>query len=81
MGEIPQSNALSEASVSSISELLSRDPSTLTREQRDRAVQALREQRARFEAGERARPAKSADGKAKAAKLPAGPIKSEGFDW
>lgn len=63
-GEIPQTQALAEASPDSISYLLSKDPFELTRKDRDQAVLALREQRKRWEAaeaaGEHSRPRKGA---------------------
>lgn len=51
-GQLPQSTALAEARVDSISELLSRDPEGHTRQDRDRVVKELREQRARWEASQ-----------------------------
>lgn len=67
MSEIPQSTALKEASESdSLAEVMSRDPEGLSRQDRDRIVTALREQRARVAAAEAAgtklpRAAKAAD--------------------
>jgi len=53
MGEIPQSTALTEASLEdSFTELYSRDPERLTRADRDRIVRGLREQRERLAAAE-----------------------------
>lgn len=51
-GEIPQSQALAEASTDSLSELFSRDPEGLSRQDRNAIVAALRAQRARVEAAE-----------------------------
>lgn len=53
-GETPQSKALAEAKPDSLAELWSRDPEGYTRQDRDRTVAALREQRKRFEAAEAA---------------------------
>lgn len=50
--QIPQSQALVEAGVESLSDLMSRNRETHTREDRDRIRAALREQRARWEATE-----------------------------
>jgi hypothetical protein len=47
-GEIPQSNALSEASAESLGELLTRDPFGFTRQDRDRVVADLRVMRAKW---------------------------------
>lgn len=49
-GQIPQSNALSEADPLSLSELMSRDPEGLSAQDRGRIISALREDRARREA-------------------------------
>lgn len=47
--EIPQSNALKEASEGdSLAEVMSRDPEGLSRQDRDRIIEALRAQRARI---------------------------------
>lgn len=66
-GEIPQSNALAEASPDSLAELLSRDPFKFTSQDRGRIVAALRDQRAKWEAAEKAEGFKP-----KATKAPAG---------
>lgn len=55
-GIIPQSNALAEADSSSIAEMLSRDPEGYTRQDRDKIVLIMREQRARWEAADAAEP-------------------------
>ncbi len=73
MAEIPQSPALREASEGdSLAEVMSRDPEGLSRQDRDRIITALREQRARIAAAEAAglkpKTAKSAD------KVPLGKI-------
>lgn len=47
--ELPQSNALAEASPDSLSLLLSKDPEEMTRSDRTRVVEALRAQRARWQ--------------------------------
>lgn len=52
VGEIPQSQALSEASADSLTELLSRDPFKFSSKDRERIVAALREQRAAWEKAE-----------------------------
>lgn len=65
--EIPQSSALKEASEGdSLAEVMSRDPEGLSRQDRDRIIEALRAQRARIAAAEAAgikvpRAAKSAE--------------------
>jgi len=46
--QVPQSNALKEASVDSLAELLSRDPEGYSRQDLDRVIAAMREQRARM---------------------------------
>lgn len=51
-GEIPQSDALAEASPQSLLDLLSKDPFKFTRVDRDLAVAALRAQRAKWELAE-----------------------------
>lgn len=63
----PQSTALSEASASSLSDLLAKDPFKFTQQDRGRIVAALREQRAKWEAAELA-----GGSKPKAAKAPSG---------
>ena len=62
MSEITQSNALAEATTDSLSELFSRDPEGLHRQDRDRIVEALRAQRARMEATAAAGPKPRATG-------------------
>ncbi len=65
--EIPQSDALKEATEGdSLAEVMSRDPEGLSRQDRDRIIEALRAQRARIAAAEAAgikvpRAAKTAD--------------------
>jgi len=54
MGDIPQSNALAEASPDSLSELLSRDPMGFQKQDRQAIVAALRAQRVKWEAAEAA---------------------------
>lgn len=55
MAEIPQSTALREASESdSLAEVMSRDPEGLSRQDRNRIIEALRAQRARIAAAEAA---------------------------
>ncbi len=70
-GVIPTSSALAEAKPESISEFLSRDPKTLSPEERKQMVARLREQRHRWElaeaAGEHSR-AKKAPGESRTAK-------------
>lgn len=51
-GQIPQSQALTEASEQSLAELFSRDPEGYQRQDRRQLVAALREHRARLEAAE-----------------------------
>jgi hypothetical protein len=52
-GEIPQSTALAEASLEdSFTELFSRDPEKQSRQDRDKIVAGLREQRERLAAAE-----------------------------
>lgn len=66
-GEIPQSDALKEASEGdSLAEVMSRDPEGLSRQDRDRIIEALRAQRARIAQAEASgtkvpRAAKAAD--------------------
>jgi len=62
MSEIPQSNALAEATTDSITELFSRDPEGLKRQDRDRIIEFLRAQRARIEATDKVKPAIRAAG-------------------
>ena len=54
IGTIPQSGALAEARVESISELLSINPLVMTADQRKRLIADLREQRKRWEIAESA---------------------------
>lgn len=53
-GLLPQSDALAEADPYSLGELFSRDPHSFSRVDRDKAVVALRIQRAKWEAAEAA---------------------------
>lgn len=53
-GEIPQSNALSEASPDSLSELFSRDPEHYGDQDIDRVIAEMRTQRTRHELAEAA---------------------------
>lgn len=53
-GGLPASTALAEASPDSIVELLSRDPEGLQAQDRRRIIEALREQRVRWEAAQAA---------------------------
>lgn len=53
-GELPQSTALAEADPASLTELMSRDPLSYQRQDRDAIVAALRADRARREAAEKA---------------------------
>lgn len=48
IGEIPQSSALSEASPESLSELMSRDPLSYSKQDIQTVVARLREQRAKW---------------------------------
>lgn len=61
---VPQSSALAEASTSSLSDLMSKDPFEMTRQDRNLIVAALREQRKKWEAaeaeGKKSRPKKAA---------------------
>ena len=52
-GEIPQSSALAEAQVESLTELMSRDPEGYTKQNRMRVIATQREARARWEQMER----------------------------
>lgn len=51
-GELPQSTALVEAEVESLTELFSRDPEGYSSQDLDRIILTLREQRTRFIAAE-----------------------------
>ncbi len=53
-GTIPQSNALAEAGSDSMAEVYNRDPEKATRQDRDRIVAGLREQRVRLQQAEQA---------------------------
>ena len=53
-GQIPQSDALSEAETDSLSEVMSRDPEGYSKQDRARIIEALRAQRARIAAAEAA---------------------------
>ncbi len=66
-GEIPQSSALTEATVDSLTEVMSRDPEGLSRQDRDRIIEALRAQRARVASADAAGPKPRAAAGAKAA--------------
>jgi hypothetical protein len=66
IGEIPHSDALAEATIDSLSELMSKDPEGLTRRDRDKIVDYLREQRKNFAIAEAQPKAK----KPKAEKVP-----------
>lgn len=78
--EIPQSDALKEATVGdSLAEVMSRDPEGLSRQDRDRIIAALREQRARIAAAEASgvkvpRAAKQAD------KIPLATVATKNLD-
>lgn len=52
--ELPISNALVEASPESLSDLFSRDPEGYSNQDLDRIIEALRAQRARWQAAEAA---------------------------
>lgn len=55
-GQIPQSEALAEAEVNSLTELLSRDPEGYQKQNRTTIVSALRAMRAKWEKGEASKP-------------------------
>jgi len=57
-GQLPQSTALAEASPDSLTEFFSRDPEGFSRQDRDRMVSLLREQRLRWEAADASAPTK-----------------------
>ena len=57
---LPQSAALAEASVDSLTEVFSKNPADFTPDDIRRMVAKLREQRARFEAAEKAKPQRGA---------------------
>lgn len=52
MPDLPISNALSEASTDSLTEVLSRDPENYSKQDRAKIIEALREQSARWTAAE-----------------------------
>lgn len=56
---LPQSSALAEADPNSLSELMSRDPESYQRQDRDRIISALREQRARLAKAEAETPVRA----------------------
>ncbi len=58
-GEIPQSDALAEATTDSLAVLFSRDPEGLARQDRDAIIRALREQRGRVEAADGSKPTRA----------------------
>ncbi len=58
-GEIPQSEALKETHGDSLAEVMARDPEGLSRQDRDRIIEALRAQRARLATAEASAPKKS----------------------
>lgn len=67
MGDIPQSQALTEVSnVDSLAELFSRDPEGFQEQDLARVVAAYRLMREKWQAGEAAKPEKIAGGKGKA---------------
>lgn len=80
MAEIPQSGALKQASEGdSLAEVMSRDPEGLSRQDRDRIIEALRAQRARIAQAEASgtkvpRAAKQAD------KIPLGKVATKPLD-
>lgn len=76
-GEIPQSQALAEADVGSLSELMSRDPEGFSQQDRGRIISALRADRARREQAEATATA-SGQKRSAPAKLAAAIIKSAG---
>lgn len=50
--EIPQSTALAEAQVDSLSDLFSRDPESFTKQDKAKLIEALRAQRVKWAAAE-----------------------------
>ncbi len=58
--EIPQSDALAEATTDSLAVLFSRDPEGLSRQDRDAIIRALREHRARIASADASKPVKAA---------------------
>ena len=52
--QLPQSNALAEASPDSLTELFSRDPEQFSKQDRARIISAFREQRVKWQASEEA---------------------------
>lgn len=63
-GEIPQSAALAEATVDSLGELMSRDPEGYSKQDLERVVAAMREQRERLAISAATAPAKPTRAKA-----------------
>lgn len=57
--QLPQSNALAEATVDSLAEVMSRDPEGLSRQDRNRIVEALRAQRQRLQIADAEAPTKA----------------------
>ena len=76
LGEIPQSNALAEASPDSLSDLFSRDPETLSTSDFDRLISVLRAQRERWQASEAEAQSKPKRASAKASGLVSSTSKS-----
>lgn len=63
-GEIPQSSALAEATIDSLGELMSRDPEGYSKQDLERVVATLRDQRERLAASAAAAPQKPQRAKA-----------------
>lgn len=63
-GTIPQSSALREATIDSLGELMSRDPEGYSKQDLERVVAAMREQRERLAASAAAAPVKAPRAKA-----------------
>lgn len=63
-GEIPQSAALAEATIDSLGELMSRDPEGYSKQDLERVVAAMREQRERLALSAAAQPTKAPRAKA-----------------
>lgn len=61
-GQIPQSNALAEATVDSLGELMSRDPEGYSKQDLERIVAAMREQRERLAVSAAAAPQRAPRG-------------------
>ena len=70
---VPQSNALAEASPDSLAELLSRDPEGYTRQDLDRVIAALRQQRERMAVASAAAQASGTAGKPRGPRAVSGP--------